>query len=61
MSAGCDLEGHNILTLNLANDIVMGKKSADEARKAFGQNVVDDALGTRLTPPRSSSSQKRMM
>ncbi len=45
MSARCDLEGHNILTLNLANDIVMGKKSAAEARKAFGQNVVDDALG----------------
>lgn len=45
MSARCDLEGHNILTLNLANDIVMGKKSAEEARKDFGQNVVDDALG----------------
>lgn len=45
MSARCDLEGHNVLTLNLANDIVMGKKSAEEARKAFGQIVVDDALG----------------
>ncbi|MEJ7608689.1 MAG: DUF4142 domain-containing protein, partial [Bryobacteraceae bacterium] len=45
MSARCDLEGHNILTLNLANDIVMGKKNADEARKAFGQIVVEDTKG----------------
>ena len=28
MAARCDLEGHNILTLNLAHDIVTGKKSA---------------------------------
>lgn len=45
MSARCDLEGHNILTLNLAHDIATGKKDADAARKAFGQNVVDDAKG----------------
>ncbi|MDQ3625446.1 MAG: DUF4142 domain-containing protein, partial [Verrucomicrobiota bacterium] len=55
MSARCDLEGHNILTLNLANDIVMGKKSAEEARKAFGQNVVDDALGK--YPPYTTALQ----
>lgn len=45
MSARCDLEGHNILTLNLARDIINGKKSVEEARKAFGQNVTDDVLG----------------
>jgi len=45
MSARCDLEGHNILTLNLAHDIAMGKMDADAARKAFGENVVDDAKG----------------
>jgi predicted outer membrane protein len=45
LSARCDLEGHNILTLNLAHDIVMGKMDADAARKAFGENVVDDATG----------------
>ncbi len=55
MSARCDLEGHNILTLNLANDIVMGKKSAEEARKAFGQNVVDDAMGK--YPPYTTALQ----
>lgn len=45
LSARCDLEGHNILTLNLANDIVTGKKSAKEARKAFSEIVGDDMLG----------------
>jgi len=45
MSARCDLEGHNILTLNLAHDIITGKKNAEEARKAFGQNVTEDSMG----------------
>ncbi|HXH30831.1 MAG TPA: DUF4142 domain-containing protein, partial [Bacteriovoracaceae bacterium] len=45
MSARCDLEGHNILTLNLAKDIISGKKSVAQARKDFGTNVVDDVLG----------------
>lgn len=45
MSARCDLEGHNILTLNIAHDIVTGKKSAEEARVAFGKNVEDDMGG----------------
>jgi predicted outer membrane protein len=45
LSARCDLEGHNILTLNLAYDILTGKKSAEEARKAFGENVADDLAG----------------
>lgn len=45
MSARCDLEGHNILTLNLAHDIIMGKKSVEQARKAFGDNVADDVQG----------------
>lgn len=45
LSARCDLEGHNILTLNLANDIVTGKKSASAARKAFGEIVSEDMMG----------------
>ena len=45
MSARCDLEGHNILTLNLAHDIVEGKLSAKQARAAFGEHVVEDAKG----------------
>ena len=45
LSARCDLEGHNILTLNLDHDIVMGKKSVQEARTAFGEIVTEDVLG----------------
>jgi len=47
LSARCDLEGHNILTLNLAHDIVTGKKNSQEARKAFGEIVVEDMMGKR--------------
>ena len=45
LSARCDLEGHNVLTLNLDHDIVTGKKSVEEARKAFGEIVVQDVMG----------------
>lgn len=45
LSGRCDLEGHNILTLNLAHDIAAGKKDAGEARKAFSRIVVEDMLG----------------
>ncbi|MBA2321718.1 MAG: DUF4142 domain-containing protein [Deltaproteobacteria bacterium] len=45
MRARCDLEGHNILTLNLANDIATGKMTADEARKAFSDIVTGDIEG----------------
>ncbi|MBC7789174.1 MAG: DUF4142 domain-containing protein [Anaerolineae bacterium] len=45
LSARCDLEGHNILTLNLDHDIVMGKKTVQEARTAFGEIVTEDVLG----------------
>ncbi len=45
MSARCDLEGHNILTLNLAHDIITGKTDPRSARIAFGQNVTEDSMG----------------
>jgi len=45
MSARCDLEGHNILTLNLARDIINGTKTVEQARKSFGENVVADFGG----------------
>ncbi len=46
LSARCDLEGHNVLTLNLDRDIIEGKKTVAEARKSFGDNVVQDVMGT---------------
>lgn len=45
MTARCDLEGHNILTLNIAHDIVTGKKDVAAGRKAFGEIVVEDVMG----------------
>ncbi len=45
MSARCDLEGHNILTHNLARDIINGSKTVEQARIAFGENVKLDFGG----------------
>lgn len=45
LSARCDLEGHNILTLNLDHDIVTGKKTVAQARQAFGDIVKQDVGG----------------
>lgn len=39
MSARCDVEANNFLALNLANDVVRGKKSAEQARNAFAEIV----------------------
>lgn len=45
MSARCDLEGHNVLTLNLARDIINGTKTVEQARTAFAENVKADFGG----------------
>ncbi len=45
MSARCDLEGHNVLTLNLARDIINGTKTVEAARTAFAENVKADFGG----------------
>jgi predicted outer membrane protein len=63
MSARCDVEAHNILTLNLAHDIVTGKKTTEEARKAFGRTVMEDFQGKhpadvmtlRIDPPKEAA------
>ena len=39
MSARCDKEGNNFLALNLANDIVTGKKTVESARKTYGDII----------------------
>ena len=44
LSARCDKEGNNILALNLAHDIITGKKTVDEARMAYG-TIVKEKLG----------------
>lgn len=49
MAARCDKEGLNILALNLANDIVTGKKNVEEARHAYGEAAKQFTMGQK--PP----------
>lgn len=51
LSARCDLESNNVLTLNLANDIVMNNKTVAAARQEFGEAVTARTLGN---PPPST-------
>lgn len=39
ISARCDREEANILALNLAHDIVTGKRTVDDARNAYAENI----------------------
>lgn len=39
LSARCDKEAANFLALNLADEIVKGKKSVEEARQAYAENI----------------------
>lgn len=45
LSARCDMEANNFLALNLAHDIITGKKSVDEARKAYGDIIKEKMNG----------------
>jgi hypothetical protein len=45
MSARCDSEPHNFLALNLANDIITGQKTVQEARIAFSSIVKQKIKG----------------
>ncbi len=40
MSARCDKEAANFLALNLADDIVTGKRSVQEARNMYGEQIM---------------------
>ncbi len=55
LSARCDLESNNVLTLNLAKDVIDGKKSVAEARKEFGDLVMQRTLGK--NPPYTAAMQ----
>ncbi len=43
MSARCDKEANNFLALNLANDIILSKKTVEQARVAYG-NIVKEKM-----------------
>ena len=49
MSARCDLERHNILALNLARDIIEGRRNVTDARQMFGQYMVEGIQGKNPT------------
>lgn len=40
LAARCDKEENNFLALNLAYDIIMKKKTVEEARKAYGEMIM---------------------
>ncbi|GGG44943.1 hypothetical protein GCM10011532_31130 [Christiangramia forsetii] len=40
MSARCDKEAANLLALNLANDVIEGNRSVEEARKFYGEAIM---------------------
>lgn len=40
MSARCDKEGANFLALNLAHDLVTSKRSVQDARKMYGEQIM---------------------
>lgn len=40
MSARCDKEGANFLALNLADDIVKGKRTVADARRMYGEQIM---------------------
>jgi hypothetical protein len=50
MSAKCDKEGANMLALNLANDIITGKKSVAEARMFYANTIKEFALENKTSP-----------
>ena len=39
MSARCDKEGANFLAVNLANEIATGKRSVEDARRTYGEQI----------------------
>jgi hypothetical protein len=45
ISARCDKEGANFLALNLAHDIIMGKRTVEEAREMYGKEVMKMKAG----------------
>ena len=45
IGARCDKEAANFLALNLANEVATGKRSVEQARKMYGEQIVALAKG----------------
>jgi hypothetical protein len=50
LSAKCDKEGANFLAINLANDIITGKKTVAEARSFYATAIKEFALMNKMSP-----------
>lgn len=50
LSAKCDKEGANFLAVNLANDVITGKKSVTEARDFYATAIKEFALQNKMSP-----------
>lgn len=67
MSARCDKEPANFLALNLANEIAMGRRSVDDARRMYGEQIkmamagrmTEYTSGLMFTPPASGNDPDR--
>lgn len=55
MSARCDKEENNLLALNLANDVITGKKNVEEARRFYAEAINASMRGER--PPYTQGFQ----
>ncbi len=47
ISARCDKEENNFLALNLAHDVITGKKTVEEARMAYGEMIKQAMSGNK--------------
>lgn len=45
VAARCDSEAANVVTLNLMHEIVSGKRTVEEARQVYAENIVGYTLG----------------
>ena len=50
LSARCDAETHNLLALNLAHDIITGKRSVAGARAFYGRVIKMEMMQKKLHP-----------
>lgn len=67
MSARCDKEGANFLALNLANEIATGRRTPEQARQMYGEQIrmmkagqmTPYTSGLMFTPPPSGNDPDR--
>lgn len=50
MSAKCDKEGANFLAINLAHDVLTGKKTVEQARTFYANAIKEFALQNKMSP-----------